>query len=107
MPIPKTLRIGFGTFKVRSDRDATQLLIEQSRAGSASGDWLSINVRNDLPPETTAETLLHEVLHMALYAAGTELDTDEEEKVVRPLSMMLFRVLRDNPQLVEFLTEKK
>lgn len=52
------------------------------------------------------DTLLHEVLHAILHQQGYNNQYKEEERYVRPLATGLITVLRENPTLVKYLTEK-
>lgn len=53
------------------------------------------------------ETLLHEILHAVADATGlADGWGDDEESTIRRLSPALLQVLRDNPGLVEFLTDQ-
>ena len=79
---------------------------------------LTIYIRPDLPPMVERETLLHEVMHAAYYVAGNPFgwmnlapDDDEdremslEEQTIRFTSPLILSVLRDNPDLVAYLTQ--
>ena len=105
--MPKKVRIGHATYEVACNREMDQSLVEDGLAGKSNGNLLKIAVRSNFPPATQAETLLHEILHQCLFVTGLELDTQDEEKVIRPLSMALFGVLRNNPRLVTYLTSQE
>lgn len=59
------------------------------------------------------QSVLHELMHVALYKAGGEYqhavlaDSGDGEPVVNPASRMLLTILRDNPRLVKWLTTSK
>lgn len=59
--------------------------------------------RGQKPLEET-DTVLHEVMHAILYAQGRPDGGDTEEQYVRALSSGLVVVLRENPELVAYLT---
>jgi hypothetical protein len=107
MAMPKKIRVGHAVLEVRNDATTAAELTSEQLAGSSNGNFLYIRVRNDLPYQTQAETLLHEVLHMVLFFSGLDLDADQEEKIVRPAAMTLYGVLKDNPQLLKYLLEEK
>lgn len=52
-----------------------------------------------------SETLLHEVLHAVWAVAGCK-PKDPEERVISQMSTVLATVIRDNPDLIEFLKER-
>ena len=106
---PKKVRIGHAFFDVKTDPATVLDLATNNNSGESDGNRLVLKVRPDYPFQTVAETLLHEILHMCLFVTGTDqmLEDDVEEKVVRPMAMALFGVLRDNPKLVQFLTSQE
>lgn len=106
VPIPKKLRIGYADYAIASNKATDADLIENGLAGVSNGNLQKIAVRSDLPLTAQAETLLHEVIHQALYQAGLDLDAKEEEAFVRPLSMLLYGTIRSNPKLVTYLTQE-
>lgn len=55
-----------------------------------------ILIADDLGPECSAETMLHEIIHCIEYATNLNL----EENEVWCISRGIYTVLRDNPQLV-------
>lgn len=59
-------------------------------------------------PASMRDSLLHEVMHAVFWGAGGEklldLDKDAEERLVRLLSPWLLSLIRDNPELIAFLT---
>ena len=105
--MPTKLRIGFADFQVVSDPSLDGQLIEDGLAGASNGNLLKIAVRSDMPATIKAETLLHEVLHQCLYAAGQNNSQKIEEPIVRAMSMALFSVLRDNPDFVKYLLHQE
>lgn len=52
----------------------------------------------------TLHTLIHEILH-ACYWAYTIDEKDDEERTVSLMATALVQVLRDNPDLLRFVTE--
>ena len=65
--------------------------------------------------EITKETLLHELLHVALEDKAESIfnydpdkkDYDKEENLVRLLSPTLFYLIRENPELIRFLSKAR
>ena len=87
-----------------------------SREADAANNWgrvlygdARIQVDEGVQPEKAATTLIHEVLHATLRemglveADGVPLEITAEDLVTR-LANALTQVVRDNPQLVRFIT---
>lgn len=54
-----------------------------------------------------ADTLLHELIHMAFAVNGFSFSSqDDEEKVVLAVTTNLLHTLRENPAVVAYLTHK-
>jgi hypothetical protein len=59
------------------------------------------------------QSVLHELMHAALYRAGGQYkhpvlsDSGDGEPVVNPTSRILLDILRDNPKLIKWLTTRK
>jgi len=70
-------------------------------AGQIDHNRQCIRVKHNLAPDETRETLLHEVVHGIDDAIGTKLS----ERKVAALSRALYATLRENPELVTYLTE--
>ena len=89
--------------------DATTLTSARRQTGEETLGFcckaeLTITLDPKLPDQQVAATLLHEVLHACVFAAGIEFkDEDEEERVVNQLGLVLFGVIRDNPELLRYL----
>lgn len=67
--------------------------------------FMETNVGYDKAREVT----LHEVVHAAVGAARLHKDIihDHEESVVDRLTPVLLAIIRDNPKLIEFLTDRR
>lgn len=76
--------------------------------GDADGlcvyDDHEVQVRGGLAPLAEADTILHELFHAILHSQGREQGGDLEELYVRALATGLLGVIRDNPQLLKWLT---
>ena len=79
--------------------------------GTEDGEWGLcqrdegiISVRERLRGDDV-ETLLHEVLHAVWWEMGMA-EAEEEEDVCRKLGSALVKVLRENPELMEYLREE-
>lgn len=83
---------------------------DRSLAGFSTLEASLIGIRTTQPTSHTyqADTLLHELLHMAFRVSGFEfVDSATEEQVVLAASTNLLHALRENPDLVKFLTYKE
>jgi hypothetical protein len=72
--------------------------------GQTDVNRLSIVLDPEQPPSLKRATFLHELLHAAFSAAGPRPDSETEETVTRLLEGPLLQTLRDNPDLVRYLT---
>ena len=96
-----TVRIGPHDIAIRvlkaEERDAN--------LGSFSSIQQSIGVREAYAtPSQEAETLIHEILH-AVYVIMDARPKDSEERLVGLMATGLAMVIRDNPELIEWLSE--
>ncbi len=62
-----------------------------------------IKIKKDLHAEAARDTLLHELIH----AVDEQLDLRLKHRQVHALAAGLLQVLRENPDLVRFLTERQ
>lgn len=96
--------------EVRFDRDA---MAAASANGVYLGDVNTILLSPGCDPLVERETMLHEALHAIWNQTLLDkLYPDEEpdspgEAIISTLAPRLLAVLRDNPQLVAYLTEKR
>ena len=68
---------------------------------------LTVELREDYTTQQQeAETLLHELLHAIWYTMAIAAEREVEEKVVGPMSVGLAMVIRDNPDLINWIREK-
>lgn len=101
--LPKRIRIGHLRYRVRVDRQRCE---DESSEALSSGNLAEIVVRGDRPHGSGADSLLHEVLHQALFVSGADLrgdDSEVEERLVRAMTGPLLAALRDNPDLTAYL----
>lgn len=105
MVIPHTIKIGPHVYTV------VRKMVEEmpDALGDTDFDKNEIRIRKNLRKTKQAEVLLHELLHCCTYPSFTgayendpKLDAEEFVNAVAPV---LLQVLKDNPKLVEYLTE--
>lgn len=107
MTIPTSVRIGPHAYTVRTDHDTGKLLHDEGSRGDSRPAVHLIRLDVDRPHTAIAETLLHEVLHCAWDQTSMRTSAnlnDHEEAIITALAPLLLGALRDNPDLVEYLT---
>lgn len=109
MTTPTSVRVGPYRYTVKVDADRIKELEKESDTdlyGITTHGLLEIVLQPAVADMVLRETLLHEVLHAVLFNTGlADRMTDKaEEHLVRALSPALFSLLRDNPDLVQYLT---
>lgn len=78
----------------------------------------TIKIHKELKKQVVGEVLIHEVLHAVFdeinlrsfllpKRKGTMSRSEQEEFIVQNLAVLLTMVLRDNPKLVELITNSK
>ena len=98
----KSIRVGPFDISINQlegeDRDRCLGMFSETRQ--------SILMRESYPnSQQEAETLLHELLH-AVYATYGVRAKDPEERTISQMSIGMASVIRDNPDLIEWLKEK-
>jgi hypothetical protein len=101
---PASIRIGPIDFAV----DVREDLREDDRAldGQIRYGETTIRLHADLAHQAQVQTLLHEVVHGMLTQMGRAKMCKDEE-LVDALAFSLYQVIRDNPDLVRMIMEKK
>lgn len=82
-----------------------ELAKDLGRFGDFDGHKYVIRMEKGITDDKTRDVLLHELLHAAYWIYGLK-DEDEEERIVTVLTTAMLTMMRDNPKLVNFLTEK-
>jgi len=72
--------------------------------GGCDFNTVTISVQERLRKSKAQEVLLHECLHAASYPTLND-QTVSDEKFVDGLTPTLLQVLKDNPELLEYLTQ--
>lgn len=101
MPIPKEIKVGSHIYTV----------IRLS--GKEMGDDLGlcdfnengIAIRKRLNLNKCQEILLHEILHTCTYPSLVS-KTVDDETFVDTVAPLLLQVIKDNPELIKFLTQE-
>jgi hypothetical protein len=100
--LPASVRVGYRTLAVEAWAHEEADTAGECGRFDTENDRILIDTAYGAA--TVAETLIHEVLH-ACYALGHVSEQDSEERTVAILSTQLAQVIRDNPDLVAFLSE--
>ena len=100
MKPPKVIYIGAADYEVRT-RKTLDLLGETDNTNT------EIMLKRDQSAACRRDTLLHEVMHAVVFLSGYghDLKHADEERLVRTITPWILAVLRDNPELVDFLLE--
>lgn len=96
MTIPKTLKLGAFNWTVEENQDVAR---EGCVYGSTHFRSQKIFLDPDVTDDNKAETLLHELLHTAIYHSGlTERlkNGATEEEIVSSITPALYQALHDN-----------
>lgn len=101
--LPKTITVGPFTYKVLTDRKG----FVENQLGATVFAQQTITVDDRQAKDSLADTVLHEVLHAVWSMSGVadEAKADIEERTIRRITPILLGVLRDNPELVKYLTK--
>ncbi len=77
--------------------------------GFTDADCQTISVRHEMGEDAQTVTVLHEVMHAGFAQAGIRdvIGPGEEESVCKRLAPLMLQVLRDNPRLVEYMTQRR
>lgn len=112
MNIPESLIIGHRTYVVVVDDKVVDEAQPDGLEWNAFSDPRRqvIGVRAESGPDDERDSVLHEVLHQCLRAAGSWPDQvrptpemNREEIVIAAMTGPLLQALRDNPDLVAYL----
>lgn len=107
--IPTTVKVGPYDWTIVPDHEMAQV---DEVWGTTLIPSHQIRLDPQAPPARLRATLLHEVLHVVMNVSGLSFrfndkeDRVNEESVVREVSTLLYQVIRDNPDLVEYLLEE-
>ena len=96
--LPPSVRIG--PFDFRVDPWPPAEAAQREALGEIDRIGLVIRIRQDLPPQRQAETLLHEIVHGIWSVGSIDCLVPGEEGFVSAFSTFLMQVMRDNPQLL-------
>ena len=99
MALPSPIKVGGFEYKVYERGDFVR---SQGQFGQCDNDISVILVGTDLTKQMQSNTLIHELFHAIYYVYNIQ-DNDEEERVVNTFANGWHQVLKDNPDLVNYL----
>ena len=100
--LPKVIKLGYQDITV-AEVDAID-----NTQGSYNNDSHEIKIKNGMGDREKLNTILHELLHVCIYAYGLKCefeDDDKEEKIVNALGNGLTEAFVRNKELVEFVRD--
>jgi hypothetical protein len=104
-PVPQGLpaKIKIGPYTYRVEGWLREDAIKERVFGDYDAFDQRIRLVTHLPPETTADSALHEVLHTLWEVMGIGGGQATEERAVRAMATGLSMVMKDNPGLMQQL----
>ena len=99
---PARVRVGALDYTVRYWSPQAS---DNTRAiGLCDRSTCTILIRSGMVPQKEAEVLIHEIFHAAWDGAGLAMEDDHpEERVVNALGYQWLQILRDNPNLFDYV----
>ena len=107
--MPDKVRIGSLSFTVSDDAGAhlgAEDEMSQRLYGMSDKSTERIVIRPGMSPGFKRQIMIHEIVHLLFDDSGLELETDVEEQICLSLQAPLLAVLKDNPDLVAWLTSE-
>lgn len=115
---PKTVRIGPYIYRISSDAAEWKKHVAKIRKENPEDHeeacGYTVNLRQlilldpDQEKDMLADTLLHEILHALYYTSGLgEIESPTEEQIVFIYSPHLLALLRNNPEILQFMLENR
>ena len=106
---PDSFVLGPHHYRISTDANefnAVQVAERTGLAGRHDPTSLTIHIEPVMVHDMRCSTLLHELIHGILYHGGitSELEKETEERICDSIAVLLLGVLRDNPDLVTYLT---
>lgn len=104
---PKRIKIGY--LDVTIDSTSEGLLFSFNRHdevvfGRYEERTATIFLSTDAHPDVVKETLVHEIVHAIIRQSALSFETEEEERIVRSISPLIYSTLKDNKNLLNYLT---
>jgi hypothetical protein len=107
--MPDVVRIGSLDFSVSDDAEAHLVAEDEMSSrlfGMSDKSLQRIQLRPGMAPGFKRQIMLHEIVHLLFDDSGLEMASEDEERICLALQAPLLGVLRDNPDLVAWLTSE-
>lgn len=104
---PTTVKVGPLVYDVKFNSDYVRKLGINGANGESDLENLVITIGEHLNPQVQKQIMVHEILHCCFQAANTSFQVTKhssEETIVSCLESPLLEVLKDNPQLLKWVT---
>lgn len=98
---PSKLRVGCFDYDLLWQKCA-----DKANIGLCEPDALKITIDPSCPCMVQINVLVHEMLHAGSNFIGLTASAELEESIVTRMSGIVVSMLRDNPDIVEFITKK-
>lgn len=98
--LPEYVKLGGQTWQLRR----TSIESDLNLFGRTKVRHSLIEIDNDQSPGQERDTVLHELLHAIASVIQVFADPGEEERAVSAISPWLLSLVRDNPELIAYLT---
>lgn len=102
MTLPRQVVIGHRTWKIKTIGPRQRPRINGLCEYEKSTLWVRLKGQS---PQQQANTLLHEIGHAIWHEGNIESD-DIEEHVVTVTANLMCQVIRDNPDVIDWIAEK-
>ena len=107
--VPVWVKVGGREYNIHSDPDTSALTSDDGSRGVTFHERQRIHIDSTLGADVFRETLIHECIHAAWDVVGLTKAGDvaqHEEQIIKALSPTITALIRENPQLVRFITER-
>lgn len=110
--LPEYLVVGPYTYKINYV-DNINFVIDPNGISDSQKDGFTVHhkqqiyISTDMYHDMMSDTLLHEMMHVILRAIAAYDDDDEEEELVSRVTPILLQVIRDNPELIDFICRRR
>jgi len=103
----ETVRVGALDYTIAFQKPSSKTMIVEDMdcAGTVHYASQKINLINNMAGQYTYKVLLHEMTHAMLEQVTHDEEIYSNEGVVDQLSMYMFQIIRDNPQLIKEIWE--
>lgn len=103
--LPSQVQVGYRTMSLRWTNPAEQRRKHNTRLGECSVNTGLIEIDPSFGMQEAANTLVHELLHACTNVAGLKIDEADEEHFVTATANVMTNVIRETPELFEWLIE--